>query len=118
MAEPKVISSISAVTTTIVNPVSIAGGQAATKYAVSMNVANTEYSQTLPTNAKKFRIHLRDYGAFRLAYVTGLVATSVDPYESIPAGSEKYEDNLSAASLTLYFASSIAGKIAEIEAWS
>ena len=89
-----------------------------TKYAVSLTSANTEYSQALPANTKKFRIHLRDFSEFRLAYVTGKVATPTDPYETIPAGSEKYEDGLNIASLTLYFASSIAEKTAEVEAWS
>ena len=87
------------------------------KYAVALTAANTEYSQAL-TNVKKFRIHLRDFTEFRLAYVTGKVATPTDPYETIPAGSEKYEDNLNIANLTLYFASAVAGKTAEIEAWS
>ena len=88
-----------------------------TKYVVALTLADTEYSQAL-TNVKKFRIHTRDFTAFRLAYVTGKVAGSVDPYETIPAGSEKYEDSLNIASLTLFFASSTAGKTAEIEAWS
>ena len=87
------------------------------KYAVAMTDANTEYSQPL-TNVKKFRIHTRDYTAFRLAYVTGKVAVPNDPYETIPDGSEKYEGDLNIASLTLYFASSVAGKTAEIEVWS
>lgn len=90
----------------------------ATKYAVALTLADTEYSQALPADTKKFRIHLRDYATFRLAYVTGLVATSVDPFETIPAGSEKYEDGLNLAALTVYFASPAATKVAEIEAWS
>jgi hypothetical protein len=88
-----------------------------TKYAVALTLADTEYSQALPANTKKFRVHLRDYATFRLAYETGKVAGSVDPYETIPAGSEKYEDQINIASLTLYFASPVAGKTAEIEAW-
>ena len=87
------------------------------KYAVAMTSANTEYSQPL-TNVKKFRIHTRDYTAFRLAYETGKVATPTDPYETITDGCEKYEGDLNIPSLTLYFASSVAGKTAEIEVWS
>ena len=90
---------------------------AATKYAVAMTSANTEYSQAL-SSVKKFRIHIRDFTEFRLAYETGKVATPTDPYETVPAGSEKYEDNLNVASLTLYFASAVAGKVAEAEVWS
>jgi hypothetical protein len=138
MPVPKVVSQsepISAVGT-ITNPVgtkNVAGTQVnpatedtlaklmpttGTKYAVALTNADTEYSQALPANTKKFRIHLRDYATFRLAYVTGKVATPTDPYETIPAGSEKYEDELLAASLTVYLASPVAGKTAEVEAWS
>ena len=85
------------------------------KYVLALTLADTEYSQALLANTKKFRIHLRDFTAFRLAYETGKVATPIDPYETIPAGSEKYEDNLNIANLTLYFASAAAGKTAEIE---
>ena len=88
-----------------------------TKYALALTLADTEYSQALPANTKKFRIHLRDFATFRLAYVTGKVAGSVDPYETIPAGSEKYEDGLNLAALTVYLASPVAAKTAEIEAW-
>jgi len=90
----------------------------ATKYAVALTLGDTQYSQALPANTKKFRIHLRDYATFRLAYETGKVAGSVDPYETIPAGSEKYEDGLNLSALTVYLASPVAGKTAEIEAWS
>ena len=89
-----------------------------TKYAVTITSADTEYFRALPTGTKKFRIHLRDYAAFRLAYVTGKVATSVDPFETIPAGCEKFEDGLNPNALIVYLASSIAAKTAEIEAWS
>lgn len=89
-----------------------------TKYAVAMTLADTEYSQALPANTKKFRIHMRNFSAFRLAYEAGKVATPTDPYETVPAGAEKYENNLNMAALTLYFASSNAAMTAEVEAWS
>jgi len=133
-AESEPISEVQQVTT-ITNPVAqknVAGTQinpatedtlaklmptSVTKYAVAMTLADTEYSQAL-TNVKKFRIHTRDFTAFRLAYDTGKVATPIDPYETVPASSEKYEDSLNIANLTLYFASAVAGKTAEVEAWS
>jgi len=87
-------------------------------YNVTITTLDTEYSQALPANTKKFRIHLQDFATFRLAYVTGKVATPSAPYETIPANSEKYEDGLSLAALTLYFASPVSTKIAEIEVWS
>ena len=89
-----------------------------TKYVLALTAADTEYSQALPVNTKKFRIHLRDYATFRLAYETGKVAASTDPYETIPAGSEKYEDGLNLSALTVYLASPVATKVAEIEVWS
>ena len=87
-------------------------------YNVPMADADTEYSQALPAKVKRFSIHLRDYTEFRFAYVTGKVAAPTEPYETIPAGSEKYEQMIEPPSLTLYFASPAAGKTAEIEAWS
>lgn len=88
------------------------------KYVVTVTDLNTEYPQLLPAGTKGFRIHLRDFATFRLAYVTGLVATPTGAYETIPAGCEKYEDNLDLAAVTLYIASPASTKVAEVEAWS
>ena len=138
--EPKIVSESEPISevakvTTITNPIgqkNVAGTQvnpatedslaklmptSVTKYVVAITLADTEYSQAL-TNVKKFRIHTRDFTAFRLAYETGKVAGSVEPYEAVPAGSEKYEDSLNITSLTLYFASAVTGKTAEMEVWS
>lgn len=86
-----------------------------------MTSANTEYSAALPLGIRAFRIHLRDWSAFQLAYVAGKVATPTEPYQSVPANGEKYEDWLETRQLneqiTLYFASSVAAKTAEIEVW-
>lgn len=87
-------------------------------YNVTMTLADTEYSQALPPNCRKYEIHLRDWSTFRFAYETGKVATPTEPYETIPAGGSKYEEHIRPESLTLYFASPAAGKTAEIEAWS
>jgi hypothetical protein len=89
-----------------------------TLYAVTMTTANTEYSQLLPTGTKKYRIHLRDFSGFYFAYVTGKVATPTDPYETIAANNEKYEDNLYLTSITIYFSSTASSKVAEIEVWT
>ncbi len=87
-------------------------------YNVAMADADTEYSQALPANTKRFSIHLRDYTVFRFAYETGKVAAPTEPYETIPIGHEKHEEMIEPANLTLYFASPAATKVAEIEAWS
>ena len=87
-------------------------------YNVTLTHANTEYSQALSASTKKFSIHLRDFTAFRFAYVTGKVAAPTAPYLTVPEGSEKVEELIQPATITLYFASSSAGKIAEIEEWA
>lgn len=87
------------------------------KFYVTLTSANTEYFLRLPAGTKRLRIHLRDYATFRLAYETGHVATPTDPYETIPAGSEKYEDNLNLSALAIYLASPVATKTAEVEVW-
>lgn len=89
-----------------------------TKYALTITNADTEYSQALPANTKQFSVHLRDMSAFRIAYETGKVATPTDLYETVPAGSEKYIENIEPSSLTLYIAAPAGTKVAEIEAWA
>jgi hypothetical protein len=87
-------------------------------YNVTMTLANTEYSQALPANCKKFLIHTRAGEAFRLAFVTGKVATPTEPYFSITPSDAYSEDLVLGAAVTLYFASATAGAVAEIIAWS
>lgn len=87
-------------------------------YNVTMTLADTEYSQALPANCKAFTIKCQDGTAFRMAYVTGKVATPVAPYKTMFAMTVKSEDNLYLASQTIYFACASAGKVIEIEAWS
>jgi hypothetical protein len=89
-----------------------------TIYNVTLTSANTEYSQALPANTKRFSVHLRDYATFRVAYVTGKVAAPTAPYFTIAANGELYNEGLDASSKTLYLASPTAGKTAEIEVWA
>ena len=42
-----------------------------TKYALALTLADTEYSQALPANTKKFRIHLRDFATFQAGLCYG-----------------------------------------------
>ena len=101
---------------TQIDPASMAGTPLI--YNVTLTSADTEYSQVLSANTKKFSVHLRDFSAFRFAYVAGKVAASTAPYLTVPEGAEKVEELIQPAELTLYFASAIAGKIAEIEEWA
>ena len=90
-------------------------------YNVAITNGSAEYSQALPANTKKFMIHTRDGTAFRVAFVTGRVATPTEPYFSVLANQNYYEDFIEPASLTLYFAcAGGAGinKSAEIVVWS
>jgi len=87
-------------------------------YNVTMTNANTEYSQALPSNTKKFSIASQDGTAFRIAFVTGKVATPTAPYKTVQANTEYYEDMINPSSLTLFFACGSAGKVVEIIAWS
>jgi len=86
-------------------------------YNVTMTLADTEYSQVLPANTKKFLIHTRDGTTFRIAFVTGKVATPTAPYFTIPGGNGYSEDGIKATP-TLYFGCGSAAKEIEIIAWS
>lgn len=84
-------------------------------YNVTMTNADTEYSQALHVNAKAFFIHTRDESPFRIAFVTGKVATPVAPWGTVLAGKGMWFSGLeSGDQLTVYFASDSAGKIIEI----
>lgn len=87
-------------------------------YNVTMTNADTEYSQALPANTKKFIIQTRDGTEFRLAYVTGKVATPTAPWFTVRMNGTYSEDNLTCAAQTLYFGCGDAAKIIEIIAWS
>lgn len=88
-----------------------------TIYNVALTLANTEYSQALPANTKKFSVSLRDATGFRIAFVTGKVAAPTAPYKTILDGCEYYEEDLNLQSVTIYLASPAAGKAAEIICW-
>jgi len=83
-----------------------------------MTNLDTEYSQALPTNTKRFVVRTRDGTSFRLAFVTGKVATPTAPYFTVPSNTSYQEDNIFLASQTVYFACDVAGKIIEIIAWT
>ena len=88
-----------------------------------MTLADTQYSQQISQYTKKFMIHTRDESSFRLAFVTGLVATSVAPFVTVPSGCRYDEPDtfLRVATTdwngTLYFASAEALKVIEIIEW-
>lgn len=89
----------------------------------TMTLADTEYDTTLPNNCQGFIIHTRDESSFRLAFETGRVATPTAPYFTVPTNKPFGVGDLSlytygGANLTLYYASSAAGKVIEIIYWT
>ena len=84
-------------------------------YNVTMTNANTEYSQALPANAKKFLIKCRGAFAVKVCFTS---EESGATYLTIPAGMAYYEDLIQPSSLTLYFQCATAAQVAEIVAWS
>jgi len=89
-----------------------------TVYNVTLTNADTEYSQTLPANTREFRFRCRTSYDIRYALESGKVATPTAPYLTLPAGSDYYSDWNNLSSKTLYFASSTAGVVVEVEVWT
>jgi hypothetical protein len=56
--------------------------------------------------------------AVRWSFITGKVATPVEPFAVIPSGSSYNESNLLLNSATIYFASPVTTDICEIITWS
>ncbi len=89
-------------------------------YNVSLTTKNTEYSQALPAGTKRFAVSIQggaDTDTFRVAFVTGKVATPTAPYITLPGNVEYYEDGLNLDSLTVYVACVSDAKVAQIVAW-
>ena len=91
---------------------------AAAIYNLTVVAGDTEYSQALPANTRRFSLQcLTDYD-MRFAFATGKVATPTAPYALVRAGMNYYEEEVNLSSVTLYVASATAGVVAEIIAWS
>jgi hypothetical protein len=91
-----------------------------TIYNVTMTNANTEYSQVLPDNCKAFAVSVQGAAStdnFRLAFVTGKVATPTAPYLKYPGDAEYGKEGVNLVGKTVYAACSAAGKVLQIEAW-
>ena len=88
-----------------------------TIYNVTLTNANQEYSQAF-TNAKKICISIQDglvTNNFRIAFVTGKVATPSSPFLKYPQTVEYSIDKCNIANGTIYLASSLAGAVAQIQ---
>jgi hypothetical protein len=90
-------------------------------YNVTCTDADTEYSQVLPADTLKLEVSIRNgAGAnnYRVSFVTGKVAAPTEPYIQKPSDIAFFQEGFVLAAGTLYIASSNAGDIAEIIAWT
>lgn len=88
-------------------------------YTLYLTTANTQYSQTLPANCKRFEWRARQVNDVRWAFETGKVATPTEPYLTLKAGTAYDSGHVNFDSAkTLYFAASVALTLVEIIAWT
>lgn len=87
-------------------------------YALTLTDANTQYSQALPAVCRRVSFQCRTANDVRFAFVTGKVAAPTDPYGTQKSGSAYDSGAVKMEGKTLYLASSVAGIVVEIEAWS
>lgn len=102
-------------------PASNVPASAVTIYNVTCTNANTEYSQALPSNTKKVVISIQDglsANNYRVAFATGKVATPTAPYLKFNQSVEYSTPDMYMSSGTIYFASSLAGVVAQVECWT
>ena len=88
-----------------------------TAYNITLTLANTEYSQLLPSGIKELRFRCRTLYDVRFAWETGKVATPTAPYLTLPAGSDYFSDKKDISGKKIYLASSQAGVIIELSVW-
>jgi hypothetical protein len=92
-------------------------GTTATIYNIALGAADTEQSQALPTNCKKFVIKTRNSAVLRFAYVTGGPDLATGDYITIKSNAVFTDDNLY-GSQTIYWESSDTGDTVEIVAYT
>lgn len=87
---------------------------------LTLTNADTEYTLTLPSGTRYFSVQTRDGATARRAWVTGKVATPTNPYVTVQANqghNSPEKVSVAGTSLTMYFASSSAGTVVEVESW-
>lgn len=94
----------------------IPGNISPTVANVSMALAGTEYSYTLPGDTKEFYLKLRNGAVdLKIAFSAGTSGTS---YISVPRGTWFGQADLdTSAVVTLYFQSPTAAQVLEILSW-
>jgi len=82
---------------------------------VSVTLADTEYSYSLPDGTRRFSVKLRDVGAeLKIAFEASDSSTT---YVMLPSGRSYNELNVKGGGNTLYFQSPTAGQVAEVLSW-
>ena len=80
-------------------------------------VPDTEYVMRLPRWCVSVEFRARINVAIRYAWSPGRVAAPVGAYNTLAAGAEYFKEDIDLENATLYFASSEAGVMIEVEAW-
>jgi hypothetical protein len=78
-------------------------------------IAGVEYSFAFPPNTKHFTIKARNNGKIQLSFVSEQSGTN---FITISPGSVRWFGNILMSAQTIYFQSSKAGEVIEIESWS
>lgn len=89
-------------------------------YNVTLTLADTEYSQALPANCRFFEFQCLTEFDVRFAFETGKVAAPTAPYMTLKSGGYYFSPqiNQEGSPSTLYLASSEAGVVVQILAWT
>lgn len=86
----------------------------------TLTSSDTEYSRALPDSCRGFEFQCRTEADVRFAFTTGKVATPTGVYFTLKAGDYyvSFPLNQGVSPSTLYLASSTAGVVVEIIAWT
>ena len=88
------------------------------EYNVTLTNADQEYYQMIPDNCRRLVFRCRTDYDVRFAWTNNKVASPTPPYQTLKAGSEYVLTESFLRNKTLYLASSQAGVVVEIEAWT
>lgn len=91
--------------------------ESAVDTTVALTTHDTEYSLTLPGQVKCIEIQAREASDIRMAFETGKVAGSTDPYMTIKSGTRYVKDFAWIGKTTLYFACAADTKNVEVRYW-
>ena len=94
---------------------SVAVGTTPAIYNVTMTLADTEYSQALPTGTRALTFKNRGLYDVKFSYTNGASGTT---YITIPAGMYYYEEQVNLTTKTVYFQCHQAAQVFEIIVYS